>query len=182
MKGENIYSQLKPTWHLDRISALRAGRIPPPVHVHMILSDLCNQNCTFCNYRADEGLSFELFHTPETRNPNRKIPREKALEIIGDCSLMGVKAMHFTGGGEPTVHPNYLELMGYAQGWGIETAIVTNGVKLDVLAPEVQRLKWIRVSVDAGDAETYAAVRRVRHPGRGGNRRWRSRPMSRRRP
>ena len=81
------------------------------------------------------GLSTELFGAVQsggfTHNPNRKIKTEKALEIIDDCAAIGVKAIQFTGGGEPTVHPDHLELFLYAQELGIKTALVTNGVKLD---------------------------------------------------
>ncbi len=74
---------------------------------------------------------------------------------------MGVKAMQFTGGGEPTVHPDHLKIFQYAQNLGLETALVTNGLRLDPTSPAIQALKWIRVSIDAGDAKTYAKVRRV---------------------
>jgi MoaA/NifB/PqqE/SkfB family radical SAM enzyme len=101
----DLYSQLKPAWHLDRIEALRNGRTPAPVHVQLILSDLCNQDCGFCAYRTSSGLSTELFSTAETHNPNRKISTAKALEIIEDCAALGVQAIQFTGGGEPTGSP-----------------------------------------------------------------------------
>ncbi|KKM02422.1 hypothetical protein LCGC14_1784650, partial [marine sediment metagenome] len=56
-----LYSTLKAAWHQERLDTFRAGRIPPPVHIHMILSDLCNQDCHFCAYRMSGGLSSELF-------------------------------------------------------------------------------------------------------------------------
>lgn len=156
----NQYSQMKPAWHLDRIQTLREGGNPVPVHVQLILSDLCNQSCAFCSYRMDTGLSTELFKTAETINPNRKIPTAKAAEIIEDCAALGVKAMQFTGGGEPTVHPDHLWLFGLAQERGLDTALVTNGVRLTVEEP-ILRMAWIRVSVDSGTPETYSRVRQV---------------------
>ncbi len=154
------YSQSKPLFHIDRLDALRKGKAPPPVHVHIILSDLCNQDCSFCAYRMSSGLSSEMFGTEKTHNPNRKIPTEKALEILDDCAEMGVKAVQFTGGGEPTVHKDHIKIFGHAQSLGLETALVTNGIRL-VPVPEVLRLKWLRVSVDAGREETYTSIRRV---------------------
>ncbi len=166
-QGQTYYSQLKPAWHQEQLGTFRVGRIPPPVHIHMILSDLCNQDCSFCAYRMSTGLSSELFVGDSARakvgtnNPKRQMPPDKALEIIEDCAEMGVKAIQFTGGGEPTVHPQHLEIFHYAQSLGMDTALVTNGLKLDPTSPVIQALKWIRVSIDAGDAETYARVRRV---------------------
>lgn len=161
MSSQDLYSQLKPAWHPEALDVLRRGQMPRPIHVQLILSDLCNQDCHFCAYRMSAGLSNELFGTAETHNPNRKIPTAKALEIVEDCGAMGVKAIQFTGGGEPTVHPDHLRIFARAQALGMETALVTNGVKLAPSDPAVLAMTWIRVSVDAGDEETYAAVRRV---------------------
>jgi MoaA/NifB/PqqE/SkfB family radical SAM enzyme len=161
MSSRDLYSQLKPAWHPAALAVLRRGEIPRPIHVQLILSDLCNQDCHFCAYRMSAGLSSELFGTAETHNPNRKIPTTKALEIVEDCAELGVKAIQFTGGGEPTVHPDHLRIFGLAQELEMETALVTNGVKLAPADPAILAMTWIRVSVDAGDEQTYAAVRRV---------------------
>ena len=158
--GSSQYSQLKPAWHASQLAELRAGREPRPVHVQLILSDLCSQDCHFCSYRMSTGLSTELFGTAATHNPNRKIPTAKALEILEDCAALGVKAVQFTGGGEPTVHPDHLAIFARAQELGLETALVTNGVRLDATHPGVQAMTWVRVSVDAGSADVYARIRR----------------------
>ena len=157
----DIYSQLKPAWHLDRIQQMREGRRPAPVHVQLVLSDLCNHDCGFCAYRISSGLSNELFPVDGERNPNRRITTEKAIEIIDDCASLGVKAIQFTGGGEPTVHKDHLQLFAHAQARGMKTSLVTNGVKLDVDHPAVRAMTWVRVSVDAGTEETYCRTRRV---------------------
>lgn len=157
----SVYAQSKPLHHLDRVMSLRNGHAPAPVHMQLILSDLCNQDCSFCAYRMSSGLSTELFATPETHNPNRKMPTEKALSLLQEFRRMGGKAVQFTGGGEPTVHKDHLAIFETAQSLGLETALVTNGVKLNPEHPSIARMKWIRVSVDAGTAETYAKVRRV---------------------
>ena len=126
-----MYSQQKFAWHSKQIDALRRGEVPKPVHVQLILSDLCNQSCVWCAYRSETGLSTELFKTATTINPNRKIETDKAKEILDDCFDMGVKAIQFTGGGEPTVHKDHLEIFSYAQTLQLETALVTNGIKLN---------------------------------------------------
>jgi MoaA/NifB/PqqE/SkfB family radical SAM enzyme len=156
-----LYSQAKPVYWLDRLSALRSGINPPPVHVQLILSDLCNQSCRWCAYRMDTGLSNELFPQGGRKNPNRMIPTAKAEEIIDDCAALGVRAIQFTGGGEPTVHPDHLALFARAQAHGMSTALVTNGINLDPSHHAVRAMKWIRVSVDAGTPKTYAQSRQV---------------------
>ena len=158
---DSAYSQLKPLFHTERLESLRAGLVPAPVHVQLVLSDLCNHDCSFCAYRISNGLSSELFVTAETHNPNRRMSRAKAEEIIDDCARLGVRAIQFTGGGEPTVHPDHLAMFERAQDNGLDTALVTNGVRLDPSHPAVLALKWIRVSIDAGSRDGYARVRGV---------------------
>ncbi len=91
-------------------------------------------------------------------NPNRQIPKEKCFEILDDCATMGVKAIQFTGGGEPTAHKDHLAIFQHAQELGLETALVSNGVILrDV--PTYAKMTWIRISLDAGTEETYEHTR-----------------------
>jgi MoaA/NifB/PqqE/SkfB family radical SAM enzyme len=158
------YSDLKAAWHLDKIEALRRGEQVVPAQVQLILSDLCNQDCHFCAYRMNGGFSSEQFAGPKgEKNPNRKIPTAKAIEILDDCASLGVKAIQFTGGGEPTVHSDHLLIFDHAQSLGLETALVTNGVLFrDGWQSILPKMKWVRVSIDASSAEEYAAVRRVK--------------------
>jgi MoaA/NifB/PqqE/SkfB family radical SAM enzyme len=160
----SAYSDLKAAWHLDKIEAMRRGHQVVPAQVQLILSDLCNQDCHFCAYRSSSGFSTEQFAGEHgEKNPNRKIPTAKALEILDDCAALGVKAIQFTGGGEPTVHPDHLLLFEYAQNLGLETSLVTNGVLFrDGWESVLPKMKWVRISIDAGSAKEYAAVRRVK--------------------
>ncbi len=162
----NEYSSLKPAWHTAQIDALRHAQCPIPKHVHLVISDLCNHDCHFCAYRNSNGFSSEQFGEvvdgTVNRNPNRMIPEAKVLGILDDCAAIGVKAVQFTGGGEPTVHPHHLELLDYALGLGLEVSLVTNGALLRKDWQEVlPRLSWLRVSVDAGSSGVYARVRNV---------------------
>jgi len=163
----SAYSDLKAAWHLDKIESMRKGNQVVPAQVQLIISDLCSHACTFCSYRMPEGFSVEQFGVIENGksnpNPNRKIPTAKCLEILDDCASLGVKAIQFTGGGEPTVHPDHLHIFEYAQDIGLETSLVTHG---NIFRPGWQdvlpKMKWVRISIDAGSAEEYARVRRVK--------------------
>lgn len=162
------YSSFKAAWHSDSIELLRKGEQPVPKQVHLILSDLCNQDCHFCNYRMSAGFTTEQFGTVNedgsiNHNPKRMIPHAKVEELLRDFKELGVKAVQFTGGGEPTVHPQHMQIFAYAQRLGLETSLVTNGVLLrDGWEDIYPNMKWIRVSVDAGSPSTYAKVRRTK--------------------
>jgi cyclic pyranopterin phosphate synthase len=181
------YSPLKAVRHLDVVQAVRDGDPWRPVHVQLILSDLCNQACGFCAYRDPSYSSSQLFyeikpgtaglrrdqgHPERNYNPNRMIAIEKALEILNDCAELGVSGIQFTGGGEPTVHPDFFRIVGRAQALGMATSLVTNGVLLGKRFADGSRgdpawsrvirpMSWIRVSLDAGAPATYARIRNV---------------------
>ena len=162
----DAYSALKFLHHPSQVEELRAGRQPIPIQVQLVISDLCNQDCFFCAFRADGYTSNQLFPIIENgevnHNPNRMIPYNKVLEILNDCWDMGVRAVQITGGGEPTVHPEHAGIFQDVLDLDMDLALVTNGI---ILKPEtvdvLTRAKWVRVSIDAATSRSYAEIRRV---------------------
>lgn len=122
-----------------------------------------------CAYRWTGYTSNELFAKDVplaqfgTNNPMRMMRKEKALEIIDDMVEMGIGALEATGGGEPTVHPDCVEIMKYALDKGLDVALVSNG---ELFRPghieNLLRCKWVRFSLDAATPEVYAANRRIK--------------------
>lgn len=160
------YSPLKVFHHRKRLDLLREGYQPYPAHVQIILSDLCQQSCHFCAYRWDGYTTNELFHVlkddgTKNHNPNRMLPTAKVYEVLDDCRSMGVGAVQFTGGGEPTLHPDHLDLFQATLDRGMSAALVTNGVVWKPETPKVlSRFAWVRFSLDSGCADTYANIRK----------------------
>lgn len=159
----NPYEAAKALWHQDKITELRQGLQPVPVRVHFVLSDLCNQNCNFCAYRMDGHPENELFRdewAQEPNNPKRLVEKQKAVEILEDLAGLGVRAVEFQGGGEPTVHQDLAYLIQVALDLGLDVGLVTNGVLFKEELIEVLALcAWVRFSIDAGRAETYSKIR-----------------------
>lgn len=165
--SNGAYSASKAAAHPDRLTALREGGNPYPVHLHLILSDLCNLACPGCAYRMPGYSSNEMFgvHDPVTHavnnNPARFLPTDMVRRILADCVEMGTKAVEFTGGGEPTLHPEFRALFEEALRLGLDTALITNGLLLanrSLLDLAIQT-QWLRISVDAATPETYGRVR-----------------------
>lgn len=119
-----------------------------------------------CPYRMEGYSSNQHFGAIDkngnfTNNPSRFIPLEKVAEILDDCAEMGVRAIQLTGGGEPTVHPQFGEIVRAVLDRGLELALVTNGVRFPQgIVDDLMRATWLRVSIDAGKPETYTAYRR----------------------
>ena len=167
----NPYRPDKIDLHREFVVAVARGNHPPPIRVQLVLSDLCNQDCSFCAYRMEGYSSNELFFQRDeldnivSRNPKRMLTAEKALEVVRDCKEMGVKAIELTGGGEPTVHPQIDDVIRLVKESGMDVGLVTNGVRLkpSTIALMAQRgvESWIRISIDAGTPETYSHIRRV---------------------
>ncbi len=165
MSQSGIYSELKMPWWYAR-----EGKLPDaPKQVQLILSDLCNQDCHFCAYRMSGYTSNELFVGESdkaafgTNNPKRWIPTERALRLLEEIKEAGVLSVQFTGGGEPSVHPHHEVLFEKALSLGLRCSLVSNGIKWSykLIWELLPRFDWVRISIDAGNQESYAKIRRV---------------------
>jgi len=150
------YSPYKIVHHRDRLDLLRSSRQPNPLQLQLVPSNVCNQRCTFCAYRMKDYTSNELF------DERVMMSKDKMIETI-DCMVdMDIRAIHFTGGGEPTVHPSFKEVVRYAKNKGIEVALVSNGQLLDdELVELMSDSAWCRISVDSGSDKMYSLLRNV---------------------
>lgn len=176
----DAYSPYKALRHLDVIQGVREGRPVRPVHVQIILSDLCQQACGFCAFRDPSYTSSQMFYeikpsgsglrrdkeNPERNyNPGRMIPWDKVVEILDDCKAMGVSGIQLTGGGEPTLHPQWSAAVDYAVASGMRASMVTNGVVIGKRGGPAfdvaSQLDWMRISIDAARPETYCGIRNV---------------------
>lgn len=151
------YSSLKVFAHLDKIDqVIKENKRLAPVYIRIKPTNYCNQNCYYCSY-ADQELGLR----DSVRNQDQ-IPWDKMQEIIQDISKMGVKAVTFSGGGEPLVYPYIVEAMNQLLHAGIDLSIITNGQLLNKERAKVlSNAKWVRISFDSAKAETYAKIRRV---------------------
>ena len=55
------YSPYKAIHHLDKLAQMKKGEQPVPAQVQLIISDLCNHNCSFCAYRMEGYTSSQNF-------------------------------------------------------------------------------------------------------------------------
>lgn len=162
--SSGAYAPNKILAHPDRLKVLRAGGRPYPVHLHLIISDLCNLSCRGCAYRMDGYSSNQLFSIlnadgTKNQNPPRFLETALVESVLRDCVEMGTRAVEFTGGGEPTVHPEAKRLLEYAQDLGLETALITNGILLPRVGDVAVKGQWLRISIDAATEKTYGTVR-----------------------
>lgn len=150
------YSNLKIFGHLEEVNKVKNGERIAPVYVRIKPTNRCNQNCYYCHYK-NPYLILDQY------NPADEIKREKMLEIIQDFKNIGVKAVTFSGGGEPLLYPYIEETMEAVLEAGIDLSIITNGSLLTGKKAELlSRAKWVRISLESGCPETYSKIRGVR--------------------
>lgn len=152
----SVYSDLKIFYHSEKIGDILAGKRTAPIYVRIKPTNTCNQNCYYCSSKDD--------NIPEDRKLNyfASIPWEKLKEIIEDLSEMGVKAVTFSGGGEPLIYPHIEDALSLVKEKGIDYSIISNGQALEGnKAKLLADAKWIRVSLESACAGTYEKIRGV---------------------
>ena len=152
-----LYSALKYLRYSDRLDAIRDRRVAAPVHVRIKPTNLCNHNCWYCAYRADD------LKLGEDMDERDAIPADKMFEIVDDLIEMGVKAVTFSGGGEPLLYKPLPEVIDRLAAGGVRVATLTNGSNLRGRVAEAlaRHATWVRVSVDAWDDAGYAKARGI---------------------
>ena len=150
------YSPYKIVHNMELIRKIKNKENFYPQQVHFVPMNVCNHNCSFCAYRMDGYSSSQKF------NDRDWIKEEKCIEILTDLKNGGTKAIQFTGGGEPTVHPKINNIFRHTLDLGLELALVTNGMKMnDETIELLSRAQWVRFSLDSFNDNTYSAIRKV---------------------
>ena len=103
----------------------------------LTLNRACNLRCEWC-YAKEANFKVR-----------DDMPLEKATNIIDMCVANGVK--HFILiGGEPTIHPNFFDVLKYIVQLGYKATVVTNGLRFsnEIFCEEISEyIKNIRVSI-----------------------------------
>ncbi|MCX8129912.1 MAG: radical SAM protein [Clostridia bacterium] len=150
------YSGLKIFSHHDKLKSIKEGKRTAPLYVRLKPTNLCNHHCYYCSY-ADSELGLR-----DSVSPKDQIPWERMRELINDLGEIGVRAVTFSGGGEPLVYPYIVQSMKMLLDEGIDLSIITNGQFLNgEIAEVLTNAKWVRISLDSARAETYSQIRKI---------------------
>ena len=116
-------------------------------YLRLSLTERCNFACSYCSPHPHQG--------------RESLPREAIGRLVTIFAGLGIQRVRLTGG-EPTLRPDLLELVGdIAAVPGIEEiALTTNGQLLDELADPLRRAGVVRVNVslDTLDAARLARL------------------------
>jgi len=149
------YSSLKFLNFRTQLDSLSKGGVVSPVHIRVKPINKCNHSCWYCAYRTD---NVSLGDQMEEKD---QIPKKKMIQLAHEFVEMGVKAVTFSGGGEPLLYKPLPEIIDILAKGGVRIASLTNGSNLkgSIADAFAKHGTWIRISIDAWDDESYVKSR-----------------------
>ena len=127
--------------HIDRIAGEQM-----PITADIFLTNYCNNKCKYCTYgrwkleRDAKAMTYEEF-----------------IKYADRLQKLGVQGFILTGGGEPTICPDFTRITKWLEDKGIHYGVNTNLNELELIKPD-----YLKVSLDGYDEESYERSRGVR--------------------
>lgn len=132
-----------PVWDTLRLVMSSGG----PGRCEFALNNACNANCGFCNFARDK-LPKERWEYVE---------RQGAFDAIDILYRQGIRYLILTGG-EPTLHPDLIDIISHASAKGMKVMMVSNAglLKPRRIADYADAgLSSFVISIDAANAEAH---------------------------
>ncbi len=122
--------------HPEAMSAYRKGLPYTIISTHISPEGSCNLRCSYCSVHE--------------RKRTERLPLGVIKDYILALRIEGLKAVILTGGGEPTLYPEFNELVKWlVEQMHLEVGLITNGTMTHIVDPGVWKLfTWIRVSLN----------------------------------
>lgn len=112
----------------------------------LYLTDGCNSQCVTCDI---------------WRNPRRNMPMPLIDHLVAQCHTLQTRWVLLSGG-EAMQHPQWAEIAHQFRQAGVRVLLLTNGLLLRKQAQQViETVDELIVSLDGGNAATYAAIRGI---------------------
>jgi MoaA/NifB/PqqE/SkfB family radical SAM enzyme len=154
-----LYTKMKIFHYRDKLDSLSPDvkTITPPVQIRIKPTNICSHNCRYCAYRT------ENLQLGKNMDRSSHIPKAKIMELMDDVINMDVKAITFSGGGDPFCYPYLTDAVKLLAGSQVKFASLTNGSRLKGEVAEIfaHCATWLRVSMDGWDDESYSYYRGV---------------------
>ena len=117
-----------------------------PITADIFLTNFCNNKCKYCTYKR---------WFPDVRPYAMKFDDFK--RYVARMYDLGVRGFILTGGGEPTINPDFQKMTGWLEANGFQYGINTNFNNLVLCKP-----KYLKVSLDGYSEDSYEKLRGVR--------------------
>jgi MoaA/NifB/PqqE/SkfB family radical SAM enzyme len=143
-------------YHTDRVDKFIKGERPAPIYIRIKPTNICNQKCFYCVYADEKVIDGRKVDHREC------IPWDIMENTLREIKEVGVKAVTFSGGGDPLCYPRILDTLRMVESLNIDCSMITNGQALkDEAAEYLKKAKWVRISLDSATKDTYEGIRGV---------------------
>lgn len=156
LRQASVIGRLKDyiTWQRQLRQQAETARFPQygPISVNLDLTTACNFSCPHC---VDSRLL----------NTGDYLDLDTIKKSIDTLQKNGLRSVILIGGGEPTIHKNFEDIMRFVKDRSLQLGIATNGSRLDKVAKASEVLQegdWLRISLDAGRESTFFKSHRPR--------------------
>ncbi|MBN2005229.1 MAG: radical SAM protein [Anaerolineae bacterium] len=130
--------------------------VPPLTSFYLYLTDGCNLNCRHC-WIAPRFVDGKP-------DPGECLDLDLLRKAVIEAKPLGLNNAKLTGG-EPTLHPRFVEIADFLTAEGLSLTMETNGTLIDAALAkhlkEKTKLWFVSVSLDGPNAEIHDAFRRV---------------------
>lgn len=123
-----------------------------PLSINLDLTSACSYKCPYC---IDKRVL----------NTGKMLDFECIKKLLEDWRRNGLKSVIVIGGGEPTLHPKFEEIIKFIKELSLQVGIVSNGTRLEKIKNICRFLRkndWVRFSIDAGKNSTFQKLHRPR--------------------
>jgi hypothetical protein len=116
-----------------------------PLSINLDLTTACNFACPHC---VDSGII----------NTGEYLDIDTVKSSLDTLHSQGLLSVILLGGGEPTLHKDFEEIVSYIKNKNLQLGIVTNGTRLNrvgKVADLLEKKDWLRISIDAARQDTF---------------------------
>lgn len=134
---ENKYTStgIKFWRHRGAMDSYKHGEPETIISTHISPEGRCNLSCSYCSVSR--------------RKINERIELSTIKNYVLTLKKFGLKAVILTGGGEPTLYPQFNEPITWLAEQNLSVALITNGTNINRVKPELWKIfSWVRVSLN----------------------------------
>lgn len=119
---------------------------PYPVSIQLELTNKCNTRCSHC----------KRYTWPN----DNEMSTERIKSLLDEFARLRVQSVTLSGG-EPTLRSDFIDILEYANGRGLNLGILTNGLNIDhkLANALIKSSDWVRISLEGSNPEIYQKIR-----------------------